>query len=155
MTDGFGEGRPDILRPHEGYTRKYFNLPLPRVVSWTKELDRQQDHADMQRIYYPVLEELIPNLPEIYKAFNGFRIDEARETAAREWLGLADGRYREAIEHRLREIIFRESDRDRRVVVMWIPMVEEDHPVLGTHQKVLVQRALTIPFLEKWKPLER
>jgi hypothetical protein len=141
--------RRDLLRP--GKYGQFMALPLPRIVKWQEEADGKRDASELLAQSYPVREDVIPHLKQIYEAFNGVEVGEV--TSVIDTLGPASisARLREMSERRMRYVIEEDCAQNGRAVVMWYKMEEKDHPITGTHQRLLILRVLTIPMLTSWE----
>lgn len=140
--------RRDILRPSD--MGRYFQVPLPRFVDWDLNQKKPRDSSELVYQSYPVREEVIKRFKQIYEAFNGVQVDEISSTVGAWELERSEMKLREFTSERLRNIAQHETERLGRAVVYWFPLVEEDHPLHGSNQKVLVQRLVSIPLLTSW-----
>jgi hypothetical protein len=145
--------RDHLLRATDPYVR-YYQVPIPTVVKWKKAQDRHRDPSELMAQFYPVREDVIGHLKQIYEAFNGYQIGEAFETVGTEGTGGMFERMREFLEERMHYVIQQECERLGRVIVFWFPMQESGHPVLDG-VKVLAQRVITIPLLTSWPEEEK
>ncbi len=141
--------RRDLLRPKN--FGRFWSVPLPRIVDWQKEVDGQRDVSELLGQFYPVREDVIPHLKQILEAFNGVEVNEAQTVIDTHGPGDYRKRIRELSEQRMRGVLIEECERADRAIVMWYKMEETDHPVMGTHQRVLTLRVLTVQMLSSWE----
>lgn len=141
--------RRDLLRA--GKFGQFMSLPLPRIVKWQEAADGTRDVSELRAESYPVREDVIPHLKQIYEAFNGVEVGEI--STVLDVMGHSDvmSRIREMSEKRMRYMVEEDCAKNGRAVVMWYKIEEKDHPVTGTYQRLLILRVLTIPMLTSWE----